>query len=154
MKSHLGSFIDDEIDDRRLRPDRRESARRKILKGGRTFWPNGDSSECIVYNLSDTGAQLGLRGPAPNIFDLVIEGDPRRYSCSVVWRNANRVGVKFKNQTRTVPLKPVSAAAQCRRYADECRKLAERVAPADRELLLEMAFSWISVTRRLRRNFY
>ena len=31
-----------EIDDRRQTPDRRRSSRRKILRRGLTFWPNGD----------------------------------------------------------------------------------------------------------------
>src|SRR5579864_4632966 len=84
-----------EIDDRRTTPDRRLASRRKILKFGKTFWPNGDSSECLVYNLSETGAQLEVRSPVPNVFDLLVEGDPWRRSCSVVWRKANRAGVKF-----------------------------------------------------------
>src|SRR5271163_2925716 len=91
-----------EIDDRRRQPDRRGSLRRKILKRGLTYWPNGDSSECTVYNLSETGAQLELRGLAPNLFDLVVEGDRWRRRCSVVWRKANRVGVQFQDQS---PLK-------------------------------------------------
>ena len=48
-------------DDRRPTPDRRDLSRKKILKSGRTFWSNGDLSECIVYNLSDTGARLDAR---------------------------------------------------------------------------------------------
>ena len=58
-----------EVGDRRQTPDRRSSTRRKILKGGRTYWLNGDSSECTVLNVSETGAHLELRGPAPNVFD-------------------------------------------------------------------------------------
>ena len=151
MKLRSGSFTDDEIDDRRQRPDRRESPRRKILKGGLTFWPNGDSSECIVYNFSDTGAQIGLRGPAPNIFDLVIEGDPRRYSCSVVWRKANRIGIEFRNQQPpTSTSKPFRPFVDCRRYAQVCQELAERAAPSDRDVLLEMVQAWAKVMRRIR----
>jgi hypothetical protein len=48
----------DAIDDRRSNPDRRansdrrRSPRKKVLKGGRTAWQNGDSTECVVHNLS------------------------------------------------------------------------------------------------------
>jgi hypothetical protein len=87
-----------EIDDRRQNSDRRGLPRRKIIKGGRTFWPNGDSSECIVYNLSASGAHLEIRGPAPNVFDLEIDGDRSRRSCVVVWRKAKRIGVKFQGR--------------------------------------------------------
>ena len=57
---------------------------------------NGDSCECIVLNLSETGAQLELHGLAPNVSDLVVEGDRKRRSSFVVWRKAKRVGVKFQ----------------------------------------------------------
>jgi PilZ domain len=145
----------DELVDRRQNPDRRGSVRRKLLRGGRTFWPNGDSSECMVRNLSETGAQLIIQGPVPNLFDLVIEGDQSRHACAVAWRQADRVGVKFTNRPPTVvALKPVSVSVQCRRYADECRRLAKRATLSDRKLLLEMADTWIAVTRRLTRNSY
>ena len=143
-----------EIDDRRQDPDRRRSSRRKILRRGLTFWPNGDSSECIVYNLSETGAQLVLRGPAPNSFDLAVEGDQWRRLCAVVWRKANRIGVKFQEQARVTKLtkSPAQQTADFRRYVVECQMLASRAALADRELLLEMADAWTTVVRRLRRK--
>jgi hypothetical protein len=143
-----------EIDDRRKTSDRRASSRRKLLKGGRTFWPNGDSSECIVYNLSDTGAQLELRGPAPKLFDLVIDGDPSRRACSVVWRKANRIGVKFRDlsQSRSSTKSSTMQLRGFRRYAEECRRLADRVKSSDREILLEMAEAWIRASRRLNRK--
>jgi hypothetical protein len=151
MKLRSASFVSDEIDDRRRLPDRRDSPRRKILKGGRTFWPNGDSSECIVYNFSDTGAQLGFRQPVPNIFDLVIEGDPRRYSCSVVWRKANRLGVKFRKQhPPSSTNKPFRPFVDCKRYAQVCQELANRAAPGDSDVLLEMVQAWTKVMRQMR----
>jgi hypothetical protein len=143
-----------EIDDRRQNPDRRRSSRRKTLRRGLTFWPNGDSSECIVYNLSETGAQLVLRGPVPNSFDLAVEGDQWRRSCAVVWRKANRIGVKFQEQARVTKLtkSPTQQIADFGRYAVECQMLASRAALADRELLLKMAEAWTTVVRRLRRK--
>lgn len=143
-----------EIDDRRQNPDRRHSSRRKILRRSLTFWPNGDSSGCIVYNLSETGAQLVLRGPAPNSFDPAVEGDQWRRSCAVVWRKANRIGVKFQEQARVTKLtkSPAQQIADFRRYVVECQMLASRAALADRELLLEMAEAWTTVVQRLRRK--
>lgn len=143
-----------EIDERRQNPDRRRSSRRKILKRGLMFWPNGDSSECLVYNLSETGAQLVLRGPAPNSFDLTVEGDQWRRLCAVVWRKADRVGVKFQEPARVTKLtkSPTQQIADFKRYAVECQTLASRAAPSDRELLLEMAEAWTTAVRRLRRK--
>jgi hypothetical protein len=143
-----------EIDDRRKAPDRRLSSRRKILKSGKTFWPNGDSSECLVYNLSETGAQLEIRSPVPNVFDLLVEGDPWRRSCSVVWRKANRADVKFQEQFQLLASRKSLAnqLSDCRRFAEMCQSMAERVNLPDRERLLEMAAAWLTVMRQLQRS--
>lgn len=142
----------DEFDDRRLTPDRRASSRRKLLKKGQTFWPNGDSSECIVHNLSETGAQLDIRGHAPNVFDLLVDGDPWRRSCVVIWRNANRIGVRFQAPSCLEASSAKKSAVHFLRYVDECRTLAQRADPSHREILLEMADAWAVVVRRLRSN--
>jgi hypothetical protein len=141
-------------DDRRKTPDRRRASRRKVLKVGRAFWPNADSSECLVHNLSEEGAQLQLRGFVPNVFDLLIEGDPWRRPCSVVWRNANRVGVRFQEERRLAPQREgrKNQLDEYRRFAEECRKMAERTVSSDRELLLAMAAAWLVVVRQLRRK--
>ena len=141
-----------EIDDRRQNRDRRGSVRRKTLKGGRTFWPNGDASECLVYNLSETGACLVLGGPAPKTFDLVVEGDLLRRPCCVVWRRVDRVGVKFQQLSHMASSagNPKKRVAGFSRYAEECQLLATRASRSDRKTLLEMAEAWIKVTRRLK----
>lgn len=115
------------------------------------FWQNGDSSACIVHNLSDTGAQLQIHGPAPNAFDLFIDGDELPRSCCIVWRKANRVGVKFLDQYRKSgePIEPTRRMSSFRQYADECRALAKRAVPTDREALFNMAEAWERVIRRL-----
>jgi hypothetical protein len=139
------------IDDRRVNPDRRinsdrrRSPRRKVLKGGRTAWQNGDSTECIVHNLSATGAHLQIRGPVPKAFNLIIDGDQLSWACCVVWRNANRVGVKFEGQFEIAGLRP-----SFEQHAYQCRTLAERVAALDRDTLLRMADAWEALTRRFR----
>jgi hypothetical protein len=138
----------DVIDDRRTNPDRRAAPRKRILRGGLTGWQNGDSSECIVHNLSDTGAHLQIKGPVPKTFDLVIDGDGVSRSCCVVWRNANRVGVKFEGQFAIAGL-----ASSFKRHANQCRILAERAATLDRETLLKMADAWEALTRRSQKNF-
>jgi PilZ domain len=98
----IGRFGEAEIEECRMNPehritgsDRRGSSRSRLLKTGRTYWQNGDSGECCVRNLSETGAQIVVHGPIPNVFDLVIGSGEFRRSCCVVWRNNNRVGVRF-----------------------------------------------------------
>jgi hypothetical protein len=143
-----------EIDDRRKNSNRREAPRRKILRGGRTFWPNGDSTKCVVHNLSDTGALLQIHGPAPKNFDLVIDGDTLVRSCCVVWRQSNRMGVKFQGEFRSVgaSTQSIRGPLSFRQHADECRMLARRAELPDREVLLNMAGAWEAITRRLQNH--
>jgi hypothetical protein len=133
----------DVIDDRRLIPDRRNSPRKRILRGGIAGWQNGDATECIVHNLSDTGAHLQIRGPVPRTFNLVIDGDQVSRSCCVVWRSSNRIGVKFEKQLEIPGLVP-----SFKQRAKQCRILAERAASLDRETLLAMAETWEALARR------
>jgi hypothetical protein len=138
-----------EVDDRRQNRDRRNSPRRKTLKGGRAVWPNGDCSECVVCNLSETGANLQFCGPTPNSFDLFVECEGWRRQCSVIWRKANRVGVKFEEPSRlaSTTRNAMGQISELKRYADECRRMAGRVGPQDHELLVEMAEAWLTVVR-------
>jgi hypothetical protein len=142
------------LDERRQTRDRRISPRRKVLRGGRTFWPNGDSAECTVYNFSETGAKLELLGHAPNAFDLVVDGDPLRRSCLVVWRKAAFVGVKFQNPSQLAPLigNTTRSTSDFAKYIAQCQALAQRVTPSDSKILLEMAEAWKIAIRRLRKK--
>ena len=150
-----------EIDDRRTSPerrtavtDRRGSPRRKVLKNGRTCWLNGDSIECSVRNLSETGAQLEVRGPVPNTFGLVIDCDRYRRTCQVIWRDGGRLGVKFVELSGAskVTEGPVSRMSDFRRYAEACRTLARSSDVLSRAILLEMAVAWEAQARRPRRK--
>jgi hypothetical protein len=142
------------LDERRQAPDRRVSPRRTVLRGGRTYWPNGDSAECTVYNYSETGAKLELIGHAPNAFDLAVDGDPLRRSCLVVWRKANFVGVKFQNPSQLAPSigNGTRNTADFAKYVEVCQALAQRVTPSDSKILLEMAEAWKIAIRRLRKK--
>jgi hypothetical protein len=135
-----------EVEDRRKSSERRQASRRRTLRAGRVQWGNGHWSECVVRNLSELGAQLETQGPVPKIFELLIGN--QSCSCCVVWREGNRVGVKFQG-----PLPPAGSTtipSSCRQYADLCRELAKRVRASDCDLLLRMADAWETFGRRYR----
>jgi hypothetical protein len=137
------------VDDRRNTPDRRSAPRKRILWGGLAGWKNGDSTECIVHNLSDTGAHLQIRGPVPRTFNLVIDGDLISRACCVVWRSANRVGVKFEGQVEIAGF-----ALSFKQHAGQCRMLAATAASVDREILLKMAEAWEALVRRAQKKLH
>ena len=78
--------------------ERRKSARRRALKGGRIVFNKRSSTiDCTVRNLSPEGALLQVRGPfgIPAEFDLELDADAVIHPCKVVWRDARRLGVVF-----------------------------------------------------------
>ena len=56
--------------------------------------------KCTVTDISESGAGLsiwmGSTLGIPDTFDLVIEGDPKKYACRVVWKQAYKIGVEFQ----------------------------------------------------------
>lgn len=77
--------------------DRREGARRRVLKGGVVSFNKGYSTfECVVRNLSEKGAQLafGETFALPNHFMVKIsEEEPRK--AEVRWRGPSQIGIAF-----------------------------------------------------------
>jgi hypothetical protein len=82
-----------------IRLEKRLSPRRNtmipatiVFDGGRT------RMECIIRNLSDTGAKLEVNSSVariPRTFDLVVP-NVRPQACSVVWRTLKELGVHFQ----------------------------------------------------------
>ena len=73
----------------------RAAPRQRVLKAG-TMEFNGGTIDCVVRNVSETGAALEVASPVgiPSEFNLVISGD-RSHRCQVVWRKEKRIGVRF-----------------------------------------------------------
>ena len=77
--------------------ERRIDLRQRTLKAGTIVYNNASSVfDCTVRNLSKTGACLMVANPrgVPEEFDLLMEG--ARHHCTVSWRRADRIGVKFQ----------------------------------------------------------
>lgn len=82
--------------ERRTRSNRRQAPRYKTFKGGRVVWPDGEFVECIIRNLSETGAGLEVHSPVPETFELVFDADQSRRRCRVMWQKPMRIGVQFE----------------------------------------------------------
>jgi hypothetical protein len=72
--------------------------RQRTFKGGSISLANGVSTDCLIRNLSDTGACLEVPDPfnIPENFKLIIRPEILTRSCEVAWRTAQRIGVRFK----------------------------------------------------------
>lgn len=79
--------------------EQRRAPRQKTYKAARiAFGGRRAVITCLVRNLSDTGACLGLNDPIdiPDVFNLVFDSGEASRMCQVVWRKANRIGVVFQ----------------------------------------------------------
>ena len=78
--------------------DNRAKLRQRVLKSGKIIYNNGAIVvDCTIRNISDTGAQLQipLTVPIPDRFDFCETMGSRRRPGTVVWRKADRIGVRF-----------------------------------------------------------
>jgi hypothetical protein len=53
--------------------------------------------ECLIRNMSETGACLEVASPfgIPDSFTLLIRPEIVKRPCQVAWRDAKRIGVRF-----------------------------------------------------------
>jgi hypothetical protein len=77
--------------------DKRVFPRNRVLRAGAIEF-NGGVIDCVVRNLSSTGAMLDVASPVgiPEHFTLVLPADGHCTPCHVVWRKAKRIGVTFE----------------------------------------------------------
>lgn len=77
--------------------DRRGAQRQRTYKGARIVLNQGYSTfDCVVRNLSENGARLGIASlvGVPDNFWLAFD-DGRRFSCRIIWRKPEEIGVEF-----------------------------------------------------------
>ncbi len=78
--------------------EKRRAPRRVLLKSGRIIFNRGRSTvDCVVRNLSKTGARLEVKTVVgiPDAFYLSIN-ESGTQPCRVVWRRLKEIGVSFE----------------------------------------------------------
>ena len=77
--------------------EKRSAPRRRVFKLGTLAFRGGNSVDCMVRNLSSSGARIDIANPAdlPTSFTLVIAADHFMRECHAVWHSEQRVGVAF-----------------------------------------------------------
>jgi len=82
-----------------LRLEKRLAPRRNTVIPAVLVYNGGrGKTECIIRNLSTSGAKLEVKGSVasiPNTFDLIAPGH-RPHPCRVVWRTLKELGVQFQ----------------------------------------------------------
>lgn len=77
--------------------EKRRGPRRRVLKAGTISFGIAAGIDCVVKNISDTGALLAVESAVgiPNRFTLVIPADSLKREALVKWRRARSIGVAF-----------------------------------------------------------
>jgi hypothetical protein len=111
-------------------PDRRQSARDKVIYGGvAEIGESGTTRDCVVRNISESGAQIEFRNVIKlpkDQMSLTIARKGRSFLAKVVWWRDNFVGVAFRAESPSEL--PVSDLAErLRRSEQKKRQLQRRI---------------------------
>jgi len=85
---------------------RRESRLRTFLKGRIIFNKGASTMDCLVRDLSASGARLALTETStlPESFDLYIPQKDRTYRATLCWRRADGIGITFADEAAPAPV--------------------------------------------------
>jgi PilZ domain len=77
--------------------ERRTAQRHRVLKQGTLAFSGGGGADCVVRNISESGARIEIASPVglPASFALVIATDHFLRPCHAVWSADRRIGVAF-----------------------------------------------------------
>lgn len=83
--------------------DHRTSPRLRTLKGGLIIFGTAPAIDCVIRNMSKTGALLAVNPVGiPDEFSLVIKPEMKKRACQVIWRSADKIGVRFIQAAKAV----------------------------------------------------
>jgi hypothetical protein len=115
-------------------PERRLAARQRSFLQGRVYFNNRRASvDCLVRDISETGARLKFPAPVstPDMVELYLPGKDETFRARVQWRVADEMGVGFVLEG-SPPLVPGPQSAdlevRLRRLEAEFAMLQQKVA--------------------------
>jgi hypothetical protein len=77
--------------------DKRGATRMRTLKGGKLVVANFSTFDCVIRNMSETGALVELPstvGIPSHVTLRLQDGSPER-QCRIAWRTERRIGLRF-----------------------------------------------------------
>ena len=111
-------------------PERRQSARDKVIYGGvAEIADNGTARDCVVRNISEHGAHLEFTseiGLPTTSLRLKIARKGRSFMARIIWWRDNFVGVAF-NLEQSYELPGSDLAERLRKSEKKKRQLQQRI---------------------------
>ena len=118
--------------------DRRSSTRQKSFLQGRIYYNNRRSSvDCLVRDISDTGAKLVFSSAVtiPEVVEIYLSNKEEIRRARVQWRRGDEVGVDFiLDGAADVVAPPADLLGRVLKLESECASLKRTV----RELRAEL----------------
>lgn len=82
--------------------DKRRHARRAVLYSG-TLHQDDMSTDCIIKDISASGAQIVTERPVARDRDFILDIDRAGlFTSRLIWRDDNRVGMMFLHDPQSV----------------------------------------------------
>jgi hypothetical protein len=84
---------------------RRVAHRRRTLKEGKVILSDWTGIDCVIRDLSDTGARLEFGGPTelPQTFRILVTSSNQLIPVELAWQRGLSVGVHFTGPGRDAP---------------------------------------------------
>lgn len=108
--------------------EKRPASRVRTILNGQIIFNNRSATlDCVVRNLSDSGAKLEASSAVtlPERFELVIPRKGETYRARAVWRTEREIGVAFEPRQETVASGP---SERLKALTDENARLRRRLA--------------------------
>ena len=77
--------------------ERRKLARSRVLKGAKLIVGSASTIDCVVRNVTNSGARVQIANTAelPESLSLTFDGGFTVRRCRVAWRSVTETGVQF-----------------------------------------------------------
>jgi PilZ domain len=115
--------------------ERRSASRQRAFLQGRILFNNRRSSiDCVIRDLSETGARLRFSGAVatPEVVELYIPNKDESLRARVQWRAGNEMGIAFDVPESPPPLAPGAAPVD---WAARIQKLEHDVVSLQRKVI-------------------
>lgn len=82
--------------------DRRKDCRMRVLKGAKLVVGKTGVLDCIVRNMTDSGARIEVPNAVvlPDQLQIAFDRDGFKRSCRVVWRKLTEAGIEYADVGR------------------------------------------------------
>ncbi len=111
--------------------ERRQGTRQKSLLRGLAYLGNSPSAiDCVVRDVSETGARLNFASPltVPDTLELHIPAKGQKLRAEVQWREPNEVGIAFISEgADSASAKDDNLAARVARLEAEITALKQMI---------------------------